>query len=207
MKKKISDKKINQIIEYLKDILIKNGNWVKDHSIYLDKDILEQILFITIASTERLIRPNITNLILRKLDLHEINWQNVVVECQDLSGTNVILDPQTVCSKSLYGGNYSFVDFTGKSFDDVDVRKAIFTGAIGLKINPQTIYDKSLFGGTFPKEAFETDSFEGVVRTRTVIISLPKQDNKSHNKDDISQIINLDIDNYIKNKTRKKIFK
>lgn len=53
------------------------------------------------------------------------------------------------------------VDFTGVSFDDVDVRCIDFTGSKGVKINPKTVYDKSLWG-TKLSDVEIVGSFDGV---------------------------------------------
>ena len=76
----------------------------------VEKDILERMLF----TGDFLL--HFDNLILRKLDLSEVDFAGKHLTFTDLSYTNANIDPQTVKYKDLACTNLEGVDLEGKDF-------------------------------------------------------------------------------------------
>ncbi len=126
---------------------------IPHNSIKLSKDLLEKLLFEdnyyidiekNINEKYKEIRDELKPL-LYKFDLKEICWDNVLVRDMDFTGTNAIIDPQTVYNKDLSFGTYP-LDFTNKSFDGVNISASDFLGSKGVIINTKTIHPDLSYG-------------------------------------------------------------
>lgn len=132
-----------EILELISDL--PNGEMV-----HLDKNILEDILFVNIKdkrNTYKIITPILTPEILRKIDLSEISFENVLFNytCQseeilkkiyginyldilygnkfliDLSYTNANIDFSKIFGRSCYKCNFSHVDLSNSKLKFLQV--------------------------------------------------------------------------------------
>ncbi len=159
----LSKKEIDRLREYIFELL-KNKK-IKDSELKLNIAILEVFLFDIITNNKyhKIFNSGINNKVLRKFDLSEVDFKDVAVYAKDFTGTNAIINPQTVFEKDMRWGKYP-LNFIGKSFDGVKVSKANFTGATNVNMDPQTVYGKDMSGGIYPFNFFNK-SFQGVKKS------------------------------------------
>ncbi len=117
--------------------LLKEGERIQFNSSVLNR------LFDEIGYFYFKILPSEDKYLFRYIDLSEVCFDNRDVREFDFSNCNVVIDPQKVRDRDLYGTNLENVDMSLYDFTDVDVRAANLKGT-KAHVDPQKVYDKSL---------------------------------------------------------------
>ncbi len=139
---KITDDERYSIIKHL---LIKlKENEIPNNSLLLDNELMRSLLLlkVSIISGYNYFKLD-ENMIpfLEKFDLKDFDFTNVSVSSINFTDTNANINPQTVYDKNMSYGKYP-LDFTGKSFEGVNVRGADFTGATNVNVDTRTPLQK-----------------------------------------------------------------
>lgn len=116
-----------------------NSN-IPNNSIKLSNELLRRLLLVsfgeTLSHSAGFSLHNDVLPILKKLDLSDFDWTNVVVSGIDFSDCNAVINPQVVHCKALKSGIYP-LDFTEMCFDYCCIANSDFRGSIGV------VYDLS----------------------------------------------------------------
>ncbi len=154
---KLSKMEVLQLIDYLKERIEENKSDLANARLTIkDVSTLEQLVFddTTLESKGyKVIREEIVP-ILCYLDLSALSFSSVCLNGQisfaDLSGTNANVDPQLVYNLDMRYGVFP-LDFTGKSFNGVQVSNSNFAGSLGVRFY-LSMLNGDLKDGIYPVE-------------------------------------------------------
>ncbi len=132
----------------LKQVLRKRLSLVKDrYKLYLDKKILETLLFDEDSLTDYFSIAE-----LRKIDLSMVDTTNICFANRDISRTNFKIDLKTI-NPNLENANLSFIDLYGQSTEGLCLNKTNFNdcGVVVdvTKLKEGSILDNCNFDGCF----------------------------------------------------------
>ena len=94
-------------------------------------------------------------------DWSKVSFENVDVCHKNLSGTNIILDPQVIKDRTLWGTNCYGLDMSGEDFTGVNIIGANLEGT-RAKIDPQKVASKFLVGTNCRGLDMKGKNFTGV---------------------------------------------
>ena len=136
------EKILNKIILSLKKI--PNYDIEGNHPRLLHTRIHYPKEFLQIILIDTNLFRNVETVVLKKIDLSELDFTGCDVSGLDLSYTNVDINPQTIKDKSLFETNCEGLNFKNKDFTGVSLAFSNLENT-SADINPQTIKDKCLY--------------------------------------------------------------